>query len=224
METIEIRRADGRERPPPQRVEAASRLKPSAGPPIRRNLAVASILTLAIAILVAGVSTVGLMAGSVGLYGDAEAARRVLTSTAGVLVPGFAAHDALNLVIGLPGLLGVLWLVRRGSLIGLLLWPGALFYVLYTYTTYVVGAPFSLLFLPHVTLVVLSAYTTIVVLTSIDGGRQKLAGLVPARTVGGILVALGLLTLAQDGMGAVFSGVTAASAAMAPVARHVMDR
>lgn len=68
-------------------------------------------------------------------------------------MPGFLAHDGFNLVVGLPILLGSLWLARRGSLIGLLLWPGALFYVLYTYALYVVGAPFSALFLPYVALV-----------------------------------------------------------------------
>ena len=46
-------------------------------------------------------------------------------------MPGLLGQDAFNLVVGVPLPLGLLWLARRGSLVGLLLWPGALFYVLY---------------------------------------------------------------------------------------------
>ena len=55
-----------------------------------------------------------------------------------------------------------------GTLIGLLCWPGALFYVLYVHTFYVLGLPFNLLFLPYVLLVTLSDYTTIWPVASID--------------------------------------------------------
>jgi hypothetical protein len=128
------------------------------------------------------------------------------------------AQDALSLVAGLPILLGSLWLARRGSLIGLLLWPGALFYVLYSYALYLVSA----LFLPYLALVAVSAYTTIGLVASVDGEavRQRLAGVVPARTVGGILVGLALLTLAQDAGGAVVTAL-AGGAPVAPLAQHV---
>ena len=50
------------------------------------------------------------------------------------LIPGrgaarraFLANDLVNLLIGLPILLGSLELAKRGKLIGLLFWPGALF-------------------------------------------------------------------------------------------------
>lgn len=76
---------------------------------------------------------------------------------------------------------------RRGSLIGLLLWPGALFYLAYTYVHYLVGAPFSALFLGYVAIVALSAYTTIGLVASIDRdtARQRLSGAVRPRLVGG---------------------------------------
>ena len=77
----------------------------------------------------------------------------VTSSTAGLLVPGFLAQDVFNLVVALPILLGSMWLARRASLIGLLLWPGTLFYLLYTYTHYLFGAPFNPMFLAHVALV-----------------------------------------------------------------------
>lgn len=38
---------------------------------------------------------------------------------------------AFNLVVGMPLLLGSMWLTRRGSFAGLLLWPSAHFYVLH---------------------------------------------------------------------------------------------
>jgi len=54
--------------------------------------------------------------------------------------------------------LASVWFARRGSLLGLLLWPGALLYVLYTYALYLVGAPFGPLFLGYVLLAVVSAF------------------------------------------------------------------
>jgi hypothetical protein len=90
-----------------------------------------------------------------------------------------------------------MWLARRGSLIGLLFWPGALFYVLYAYVPYVVGAPFTALFFVHVGLVTVSGFTIIGILASIDldDVRQRLVR-APARGVGGALVVIALLAYA----------------------------
>jgi hypothetical protein len=136
------------------------------------------------------------------------------------VIPGFCAHDLFNLAVALPLLLATLWAARRRSLLGLLLWPGALFYVMYTYALFLIGAPFGLLFLGYVLLVVLSAYTTIEVFATIDGAavRQRLGGVVPSRTIGGILVALAVLTLGQDRGGATALG---AGSPAEPLARHV---
>ncbi len=191
-------------------------------PPFTRDPALAYASTLLVALIMAGVSAVGLVQGSALYRVDPKVAAGVSTSTAGVILPGFLAHDAFNLFVGLPILLALLWLARRGWLIGVLLWPGALFYVLYTYTTYLVGSPFTVLFLPYASLVVLSAYTIIGLIASIDGEpvRQRLAGSVPARTVGGLLIGLAFLTMAQDAGGA----LTTALGGAAPIivaARHV---
>src|SRR6266545_5600548 len=99
--------------------------------PIKHDLTLAYRVSLVIAVLMTVASVAGLVFGSAGLYGVEP--RLVQVSRGG---------DAANLVVGLPILLGSLWLARRGSLIGLLLWPGALFYMLYTYALYLVGAPF----------------------------------------------------------------------------------
>ena len=196
---------------------------PSTGLPVRRDLTLAYALSFVVAALVGVASAAGLVLGPAGLYGaGAKAAAGITPSTAGIVVPGFLAHDVCNLVVGPLIVLGSLWLARRGSLSGLLLWPGALFYVLYTYALYLVGAPFSGLFLVYVALVALSAFTTIGLLASIDGERvrQRLAGHVPARAVGGILVGLALLTIGQDGSGAVATALAGGTAGE-PLARHV---
>jgi hypothetical protein len=39
--------------------------------------------------------------------------------------------DVVNLVIGLPVLLGAMALARRGNMLGLLFWPGMLLFVIY---------------------------------------------------------------------------------------------
>jgi hypothetical protein len=103
--------------------------------------------------------------------------------------------DLFTLVAGLPLLLGSIWLARRGKLLGLLCWPGALLYVLYVYVSYAIGVPFSVLFLVYVLLVALSAYTLIGLVASIDAQavRQRLAGDVPEKVTGGILAGLAIL-------------------------------
>jgi hypothetical protein len=129
--------------------------------------------------------------------------------------------DIVNLVLGLPILLGSIWLARRGKLIGLLLWPGALLFVLYNYLAYVLVVPFNVAFLLDLALVTLSAYTLIGLVASIDGEsvQRRLAGAVPERVAGGIVAGLGLLfTLRAIGVlaGALASQTSMAETELAP--------
>jgi hypothetical protein len=150
--------------------------------PTRRNLTLMYALSLIIAILMAVASVGGLVYGAV-LYPTDD------------LYQSLVPTDVVNLLLGLPILLGSIWLARRGKLLGLLLWPGALFFVLYNYLVYVLVVPLNVAFLLHLTLVMLSAYTLIGLLASIDGEtvKQRLAGSVPERLAGGIVAGLGLL-------------------------------
>lgn len=150
--------------------------------PTRRNLRFLYSLSFIIAVLMAAASVTGLMAGTTIYPADD-------------LFQSFVPTDIVNLLIGLPILLGSMWLARRGRWVGLLLWPGALFYVLYNYTVYVFAMPFNVAFLLHLTLLTLSVYTLIGLVTSIDGQtvQRRLAGSVPERVAGGILAGLGLL-------------------------------
>jgi hypothetical protein len=160
---------------------------PSDPFPITRDLTLVYGLSLTVALIMAVASAIGLLYQTV-LYPTDE------------LLLSFAPSDGFNLVVGLPILLGSMWLARRGQLIGLLCWPGALFYVLYLYVPYVIGVPFNVLFLPYLVLVALSGYTLMGLVASIDGQavRQRLAAWVPARTSGGILLGLAILIIVRQ--------------------------
>ncbi len=170
-----------------------------------------------VAATVALISILGVSFGASGLYATERAdAGAVVTGPAGVLVPGFVAQDALNIAVGVPVLLVCLALSMRGSLIGRLLLGGALFNVIYVYMHYLIGAPFSILFVVYALVVAVSVYALVGTVMTIDlrSLPARLHG-VPVRIVGGMLVALALVTVAQDAMGAAsvsFAGASEAGA------------
>jgi hypothetical protein len=141
--------------------------------PITRNIALAYAFSFIIALLMAGVSVAGLLYQS-SLYLTKELRR------------SFVSNDVVNLFIGLPILLGSLWLTRRGRLIGLLFWPGALFYVTYNYIAYAAAVPLTEQFVVYLALVVLSVYTIFTLLSQIDSAaiQGRLTGAVPERLAG----------------------------------------
>jgi hypothetical protein len=150
--------------------------------PITRDLTVATVLSLIVAIIMAAASIVGLLYPSI-LYPTDE------------LVQSFMANDVVNLLIGLPILLGSIWLTRRGKLVGLLLWPGALLYVLYNYIGYILGIPFSWIAFGYLALILLSAYIVFDLLKRIDINSvgEQLSGAVPVKTAGWVLLVLSAL-------------------------------
>ncbi|AFY75522.1 hypothetical protein Ple7327_0032 [Pleurocapsa sp. PCC 7327] len=91
--------------------------------PIKRDLALIYAFSFFIAILMATVSVAGLLYRTT-IYPTEE------------LLRAFVSNDMVNLFVGLPILLGSMWLTWRGKLVGLLCWPGALFFVLYNYIIY----------------------------------------------------------------------------------------
>jgi len=124
-----------------------------------------------------------------------------------MLVPGFLGHDAFNLVVGVPIVFAVVCLAQRGNPIALLVWPGALLYVLYTFAIYLIGAPFSGLFLAYVVLVALSGFTTIALMATSQPVPLRGQSSVHARALGGLLIALAVLTIAQDVSGVISTAV-----------------
>lgn len=157
-------------------------LEPHTRLPVRYPLTLLYVLSLLVTALVAAASCAGLLA-------------RSWAYPAGELVQAFVPTDAVNLVIGVPILLGSLWLSRRGKLLGLLLWPGALMYVLYNELVYLLVMPFNGAFLLHLALVTLTLYTLVGLIAGMDGKTigRRLAGSVPERLAGGIVAGLGLL-------------------------------
>jgi hypothetical protein len=150
--------------------------------PINHNPRIAYLITLIIMLFMAVASVVGI-AFQTAIYPTEE------------LLRNFMPNDVVNLLIGVPILLGSMWLTRQEKLIGLLLWPGALLYVFYNYVAYIYGLPFNTLYPLYLCLVVLSAYTIIYLVASTDGQvvHEQLKGHVPERLAGGILSGFGIL-------------------------------
>jgi hypothetical protein len=150
--------------------------------PIRGRLTPAYVSSGLIAILMAASSAAGLLDRTI-LY-PTEDLRRA-----------FVPNDVVNLCLGLPILLLSMGLARRGKWVGLLCWPGALFFILYNYLSYVFAIPLTAAFLADLLLVMLSAYTLIGLVANFDGNalRQELVGRVPEKIAGGILAGLGIL-------------------------------
>jgi hypothetical protein len=175
--------------------------------PIKRDLALVYALSYLVALLMAAVSAAGILVRTT-VYPSEE------------LLRTFVANDVVNLLIGVPILVGSMGLARRGALVGLLFWPGALFFVLYNYVAYVFAMPLGWAFLVHLALATLSLYTLVGLLSGIDGGavKQRLAGALRERLAGGALVGLGVLFFLRVivvVVDAVVSGVAPAGAELA---------
>ncbi len=152
--------------------------------PTSHNLKPAYLSSLIIALLLGVASVAGILLPN-DIYPSAE------------LQQAFIANDVVNLFIGLPILLGSMWAARRGKLIGLLFWPGALFYGLYNYLVYLLAIPLTIMYPLYLGIVVLSLYTIIGLVASINGEavKQRLNGRVPERLAGAVLAIFGILFL-----------------------------
>lgn len=153
---------------------------PSDRLPVKGNLALIYGLSLAVALMMTVASAGGLVYPD-RFYPTVE------------LQQSFLPNDVVNLIIGLPALLGSMALSRRGRLLGLLLWPGTLLYVVYNAIAYAFALPLSVGLLLWFMLLTVSAYVTIGLVTIIDGKvvQRRLRGAVPERIAGIVLVSLG---------------------------------
>jgi len=154
---------------------------------IKNKLTVVYVLSIMIGVLVILVSSVGMIySTSIYLSNDISGA--------------FLPTDYLNLIIGVPFLLIAMLLVKSKKIIGLISWCGALFYMIYVYIPYVISVPFGPLFLPYLLIVVLSLYTLIGLLTTIDHQvvKEKMSGRVSRKIIAGILAGLGSLIVIRQ--------------------------
>ena len=150
--------------------------------PITKNLRLGYLFSLLIVILTAIASIAGLV------YTD-----RIYPTEA--LAQSFMANDVVTLFLGLPLLLLSMWLTHRGQLVGLLFWPGAIFYGLYNYTVYLFAVPLTMMYPVYLLIVTLSIYTTIGLIASIDGGivKQRVEENVPIKLAAAPLLGFGFI-------------------------------
>lgn len=155
--------------------------------PFKQNLSLVLAASGLTVILMAIASTVGLVYQET-IYPTNE------------LALAFLPTDIFNLVMGLPLILLCIWWVLRGRLIGLLLLPGALFYVLYLYVPYLLVVPFGPQFILYLALVPLSSVTIIYLIADTDtqAVKNQIADTVPARTAAGIMLGLAALVTVRQ--------------------------
>jgi hypothetical protein len=125
--------------------------------PVMRSLTFPFALSSIVAALLLISSIAGLLFGQGGLYEPNPAT-----------LPSFLTQDVITLVVVVPLLVTCLWLARRGSVRGLVVWMGTLFYVAYAYSFAVLGTWLPPLFLVYVAIVSMSVYGLIFVLVSTD--------------------------------------------------------
>lgn len=152
--------------------------------PVRSGLSLVYVNTLVLLILMTGISVTGIVFRA-SIYPGEE------------LSVVFVPNDFVNLFLGVPILIASYILCIRQKLIGLLLYPGALFYITYIYVSYLLGLPFNVLFIPYMLLVILSIYTIIGLVLKIDSDQVHtiLEGHVPIRATGYILFVIACLII-----------------------------
>jgi hypothetical protein len=114
------------------------------------------------------------------------------------LLEQYLANDLVNIILGLPLFIAALVLMRRGKLLGLLLLPGALIYVIYNYVGYALGRPLNWIALINLALVLLSMMTLVLLLKAIDhrAVMEKMEGKVGEKAASWILMIFGLAFIA----------------------------
>jgi hypothetical protein len=152
--------------------------------PVMRSLTFPFVLSSIVAALLLISSIAGLLFGQRGLYEPNPAT-----------LPSFLTQDVITLVVVVPLLVICLSLTRRGSVRGLLVWMGTLFYIAYAYSFAVLGTWLPPLFLVYVAIVSMSVYSLIFVLvsTEADALRARFSAHTPVRWAGGFLMVMSLL-------------------------------
>jgi len=159
----------------------AKKLSPREDFPVKDNISLILILSTAIAIIMTVVSGLGFLFPGV-FYPDPG------------LLEQYLANDLVNIILGLPLFIAALVLMKQEKLLGTLLLPGALVYVIYNYIGYALGRTWSWIVFINLGLVVLSSIVLVLLLKSVDhrGIKEKLEGKVKEKPASWILVIFGL--------------------------------
>jgi hypothetical protein len=156
------------------------------------DLRAARLLSWLVVVLMGAVSAVGVFAPQV--YRD----NALISAT-------FPAQDLVTLVVAVPLLVVGLLSERRGSARGRVVWLGMLFYAVYSYAFYMVGAAFNALFLPYVALASAAGWALVFSLPRLDIGETA-AGL--SRRGAARLVALVYLGVTAVGLGVLWTALS----------------
>lgn len=150
--------------------------------PLRKAIKRPWIISISIAILMTIMSLMGLIFPE-------------FTYKTDILIQTFFPNDVVNIIIGIPFLIGSIWLVGRDRLVGLLLWPGAMLFIIYNYAAYIIGRSLDFLSLIYLTLVFLSAFVLYDLLLCIDSNTVKLrlSGKVAEKLAAWFLLIFGIL-------------------------------
>jgi hypothetical protein len=162
--------------------------------PVIRALTLPFVVSLIIALLLLLSSVAGLLFGQRGLYEPNPAT-----------LPSFLAQDVITLFVAVPLLVVSVWIARNGSLRGLLLWTGTLFYIAYAYSYFVLGTWLAPLFLVYAAIVSMSLCSFIYVLLSIDADavKARFASNTPVRWAGGFVMFIAVLLGTMEVVGIV---------------------
>jgi hypothetical protein len=167
--------------------------------------------TNCLAILLLGSSIIGLIYGANGFYAADPNT-----------LPQILGQDLITLILGVPLLLGCAKLGQQGSLRGLLLWPGMLFYFAYSYYFYAVGVKLNAFFWGYITIVALSLYCLLGLLLQLQelDLRHYMSRQTPARPIAAFLLTMaGLFTVLWIGLSLT---KLLAGEVLNPVERHVI--
>jgi hypothetical protein len=150
---------------------------------MQHNVKVSFVLSIFIAILAAIASAEGLFLS--GLYRDNL-----------LVISAWKGNDLVTLFIMVPILVTALFLSARGSQRALLVWMGALDYMLYNYAFYLFAGAFNWFFLVYTASLGLSIFALIFGLVSLDASTfaQRFRSKTPVKWIAGymLLSALGL--------------------------------
>lgn len=149
--------------------------------PVKRELKMEVWLSIATGVVVAVISAAGLLWPG-KFYSTPEA------------VESFVPNDLTNLLIGLPILIASLWMTRRRKLAGLLMWPGAMLYLLYNYVAYIAAGEGGWAVIAYVLISAVSAVVAVQLVRKLDLllVKDHLEGAVPRRFAGWLLVVFGV--------------------------------
>lgn len=148
--------------------------------PLAGDITLPVYMTIAVTILMV-VASIGSLLFPESIYSSDEQRAAFLT------------NDVVNLLVGVPMMLITISMARRRKLLSLVIWPGALIYVIYNYLAYIFGMPLSWVTGLNAALVILGLAAGVILILRMDlvGLSEALAGSGPRVTASVVMVVFG---------------------------------